>query len=222
MGKDKTSKKRGWFRFVVYLILIVIAFLLGGFLTFANNVSKLRTPSSVPVADGIVIWTGKGGDRLSAAGKLLRDERGERLLVSGVNKALTEDAVYELLMIDPEQGECCVDIDYKALDTIGNARETHNWLTSMGYEHIILVTSAYHMPRAEIEISALSGRVRITPYPVAQSSETAWWKDKVQRKRLSQEYGKLLLTNLRQSGNEKQREAPELPDMPEPPEKSED
>ncbi len=170
--------------------------------------------SPLPVADGIVVWTGKGGDRLAAAGQLLDKGHGERLLISGVNKALTDADVYELLTIQNAKGICCVDIDYKALDTIGNARETHNWLKALGYEHIILVTSSYHMPRAEIEIGALSGRVRITPYPVAYDPAGKWWTDKLRRQRLMQEYGKLLLTNLRRAGNDQQREAPELPDLP--------
>ena len=211
---NKARKKRAWGRFVIYLILIIAAFLISGFITFANKVSNMTAPANIGVADGIVVWTGKGGDRLSHAGRLLTEGLGERLLVSGVNEALTEDAVYELLMLQGGKGDCCVDIDYKALDTIGNAKETHHWMTSLGYEHIILVTSAYHMPRAEIEISALSGRVRITPYPVAYDPEGPWWEDGLRRKRLIQEYGKLLLTYLRQSGNKNQRAAPELPDMP--------
>jgi len=120
-------------------------------------------------------------------------------------------------MISDEKSACCVDLDYKALDTIGNARETDKWLTVLGYEHIILVTSAYHMPRAQIEIGALSGRVRITPYPVAYDPAGPWWKDGVQFRRLLQEYGKLLLTYLRQSGNKNQREAPQLSELPEKP-----
>ncbi len=214
MRVGKSKKKRGWGRFLVYLVLISLAFLGGGFFSFARLISNMQPPSPIPIADGIVVWTGKGGDRLAAAGQLLENGHGERLLVSGVNQALSEQEAYDLLVIPDIKTDCCVDLDYKALDTIGNARETHNWITTLGYEHIILVTSAYHMPRAQIEIAALSGRVRITPYPVAYDPAGPWWKDGVQFRRLLQEYGKLLLTYLRQSGNKKQREAPMLPAMP--------
>ena len=214
MTTRRSNKKRAWARFLIYLILIISAGLLSGFLTFANKVSSVTPVSPMAVADGIVVWTGKGGDRLSHAGQLLKNGHGERLLVSGVNEALSDTDVYELLMLTPDEASCCVDLDYKALDTIGNAQETHHWLTSLGYEHIILVTSAYHMPRAQIEIGALSGRVRITPYAVSYDPAGSWWKDGLRRKRLIREYGKLLLTYLRQSGNKKQRQAPELPDMP--------
>jgi len=213
MSQTTTSKKRSWLRFFLYLLLILAFIFVGGFIGFTRHVGQMSPATTMPEADGIVVWTGKGGDRLSAAGKLLADGRGERLLISGVNKALSSDDVYALLMISGEQGNCCVDIDYAALDTIGNARETHNWLKSLGYEHIILVTSAYHMPRAKVEIGALSGRVRISPYPVAYDPAGKWWKDKIARRRYMREYGKLLLSYLRQAGSDGQREAPELPDL---------
>jgi len=213
MTQTKASKKRGWIRFVVYLILIVFGFLLGGFIMFARYVDGLNPPDTIGPADGIVVWTGKGGDRLSAAGRLLEQDLSERLLVSGVNKALSDDEVFKLLTISPEKGSCCVDIDYKAEDTIGNARETYNWIASLGYEHVILVTSDYHMPRAVTEIQGLSGRVRITPYPVSNNRPKPWWKDGPQRRRLLNEYGKLLVSLIRNSG-QTNRDAPELPELP--------
>ncbi|NNE56977.1 MAG: YdcF family protein [Hellea sp.] len=213
-GVKNQSKTRAWVKFLLYLILIFLGFLIGGFFAFTRTVTTMAPPAQLPTADGVVVWTGKGGDRLSAAGQLLKDGHGERLLVSGVNEALTESELFKLLMISPEKGACCVDIDYRAQDTIGNARETHYWLKSMGYEHIILVTSDYHMPRARIEIGALSGRVWITPYPVSQDKHVSWWKNPDQRDRMVREYGKLLLTYLRQAGNKTQREAPELQNMP--------
>ncbi len=213
MSQSKRTTKRGWLRFFIYLLVVLSILFVGGFIGFARHVSNMTPEANMPAADGIVVWTGKGGDRLSAAGKLLKDGRGERLLISGVNKALSSEDVYDLLMISDQQGVCCVDIDYAALDTIGNARETHNWLQSLGYEHIILVTSAYHMPRAKVEIGAFSGRILITPYPVAYDPAGQWWKNKTARRRYMQEYGKLLLSYLRQAGSDGQREAPELPDF---------
>jgi len=213
VSSKSQSRKRGWLRFIVYFILIVLAFLFGGLLTFGHHVSELEPPDQIPRADGIVVWTGKGGNRLEAAGQLIDNGYGERLLISGVNPALSEEDVRALINISPDKMSCCVDIDYSAENTIGNARETHNWLKSLGYEHIILVTSAYHMPRAEIEISALSGRVLVTPYPVSDNPPGRWWADSDQRRRILREYGKLLVTFIRASGSETQREAPPLPDL---------
>lgn len=214
MSSANPPKKRSLKRFAIYLVLIVVALLTIGFFSFVHKVQNLTPPATIPNADGIVVWTGKGGDRLLTAGKLLNENHGERLLISGVNKALNKDNVLELISASPEKGACCVDLDYEAQDTIGNARETHHWVESLNYEHIILVTSDYHMPRASMEIRNLTGRVRITPYPVRKNLQTKWWKDDAQRGRLVQEYGKLLLTYLRNSGGQKERESAELPDMP--------
>ena len=204
------SRKRALFRFLIYLLLLIAALLFGGFIAFSNHVSKIRPPDPIPVADGIVVWTGKGGGRLETGAALLQDQLGERLLISGVNRSVSKDAVLNLLNIGNETGECCVDLDYAAENTIGNARETAAWAMAWGFEHIILVTSAYHMPRAEIEISAVAGRLRITPYPVAPDVKTNWWSDGPTFRRLIQEYGKLLLTYLREPGSENQRGAPPI------------
>jgi len=215
MTKTQTKKRRGFGRFLIYLLLIVLLIFFLGFLAFARHVSKLSPPASIDTADGIVVWTGKGGDRLTAGGDLLNRGIGERLLISGVNKALSQEDVLKLLKVSAEKGACCVDLDYKAQDTIGNARETQHWINSLGYEHIILVTSDYHMPRASSEIRSRVDRVRITPYPVRESETGSWLSDKTKRNRLAREYGKLILSFLRNSGLEARRTAPELTDIPE-------
>lgn len=214
MAEVKTRRKRGWGRFIIYLLLICLGLLLGGFIAFSKHVERLAPPTSIAPANGIVVWTGKGGDRLKAAGDLLRGGKGERLLISGVNEALSESEVYSLLSLSEVKGQCCVDLDYKAKDTIGNARETYHWIESLGYSHIILVTSDYHMPRAITEIRSLSGRIRITPYPVVEDAPEAWWKDGTRRRRMISEYGKLLLSYLRNAGASAVREAPELDNLP--------
>ncbi len=213
MNPSRSQKRKSLFRFLLFLFILSAVVFLSGFLLFVRHIKNLSAPVDVPRADGIVVWTGKGGNRLTAAGTLLEQDRGERLLVSGINTALSADDVIELLKINTETGRCCVDLDYEAKDTIGNARETRHWVKSLNYEHIILVTSDYHMPRASLEIRNLSGRIRITPYPVSDSYSETWWKDETQRNRLFQEYGKLLLTYLRNSGGNSEREAAELPDL---------
>lgn len=218
MGADtaqKPSERQGsWRRFVVYLILLVLAFILGGFFTFAKTVGGQTLPNPVPKADGIVVWTGHGGGRLEAGAKLLEAGRGERLLISGVNESNDLKEMLRVLQIDPAEFGDRVDLDYKAHDTIGNARETSNWAEALGYEHIILVTSAYHMPRAEVEITSRYNSIHITPYPVINPTDRRWWNNGLQFKRMTQEYGKLLLTYLRNLGRDARRDPPRLDDMP--------
>jgi uncharacterized SAM-binding protein YcdF (DUF218 family) len=47
---------------------------------------------------------------------------------------------------------CCVALGLAATDTVGNARETAEWVRSKNYRSIRLVTSDWHMRRAVFEL----------------------------------------------------------------------
>ncbi|RKQ68881.1 uncharacterized SAM-binding protein YcdF (DUF218 family) [Litorimonas taeanensis] len=212
MGHSKQAKKkRGWLKFFALLLGVILLILVAGFIAFADRVDSMRAPRDVAKADGIVVWTGPGGGRLEAAAELLKAGKGERLLISGVNTDLTSETVLNLLDIDADIKNCCVDLDYAAEDTIGNARETAIWAKALGYDHILLVTSAYHMPRAQSEIAVATGRIRITAYPVRASEDLNWYSDKARFKRLLNEYAKLILTMLRGTNTRVRESAPDVP-----------
>ena len=183
-------------RFLKFVIILIIIGLGLGFITFAVSVSRLQTPASPKKADGIVVWTGKGGDRVQTGLELLENDMGERLLISGTNPNLSRDIILESFNVDEKIATCCIDMD-KASNTAENAQQTANWARALDYDHIILVTSAYHMPRAEIEIGNAAGRLAISSYPVRAKDAKPWWRDASQFKRLLQEYGKLLLSFVR-------------------------
>jgi len=208
------AKRKGWLKFTAFMVGLTLFIFAAGFVTFAYKVDNLRPPLNITKADGIVVWTGKGGGRLETGADLLRRNKGERLLISGVNAKTSLDAIKDLVILPNARAECCIDLDYKAEDTIGNARETASWAKALSYEHIILVTSAYHMPRAEIEIGAAAGRIKITAYPVINPDGSKWYADKVRFKRLFQEYGKLLLSYLRSPATKATTGAPLLENLP--------
>lgn len=210
----KFSKRRGWARFLTFLFAGTLAILVGGFIAFAQFIDGLRSPDELPAADGIVVWTGKGGGRLEAGAALLEMKRGERLLISGVHEGNGTTEISEISGLSEALAECCLDLDYAAKDTTGNARETASWAKALSYDHIILVTSAYHMPRAQVEISATAGRMRITPYPVERADSRAWYRSASRTKRLFQEYLKLLLSYAK--GRNTIIEPPILGDVPQP------
>lgn len=210
--RTKRQKFIAWMKFFGLVLTVAFLILAFGFIVFAQKVDALGTPQTTPKADGIVVWTGKGGGRLDAAAKLLKDGKGERLLISGVNADNKTETVLNLLDLPEEMKACCIDLDYAAEDTIGNARETAAWAKALGYEHILLVTSAYHMPRAQSEIAVAAGRIRITPYPVArEDNDTRWYSDSARFKRLLGEYGKLLLTMARGSDIQERDGTPDTP-----------
>lgn len=192
----RLTKFAGLIRFL--LLLGLIGFLIG-FVVFARSVSKAAPPASLPKADGIVVLTG-GGGRLATGGELLAGGFAERLLVTGVSREVSEQDLQTLLSVGPDILDCCIDIDIQAEDTVGNARETAVWTRALGYEHIILVTSDYHMPRAKLELTTATGGIRITPYPVSSQKTGPLWKDKDRLSLLWREYAKLLVIYLRDTG----------------------
>ncbi len=210
----KEQKRRGWLKFMLFMAGLSILLFCLGFIVFAHRVETLSPPSALEKADGIVVWTGRGGGRLTTGGQLLTDNKGERLLISGVNEQNSLEDITQLTGLSQSHAQCCLDLDYLAKDTIGNARETASWAQALSYEHIILVTSAFHMPRAQLEISAVAGRMRITPYPVTNPGQARWYKNAARFKRLGQEYVKLLLAYLRDPASREDQGAPLLPPLP--------
>ena len=81
-----------------FLTIIVVAALiwLAGLFAFAQHVRDL-TPASDPArADGIVALTGPSAERVNAAIRLLEQGKGERVLISGVNRDVRRRELREL------------------------------------------------------------------------------------------------------------------------------
>ena len=77
-------------------------------------------------ADGIVVLTG-GTSRVIDALELLKSHHGKRLLITGVNPGTTTaDIAREAPNYDRVLA-CCVDLDYSAINTLGNAVQARLW-----------------------------------------------------------------------------------------------
>lgn len=200
--KRAPSKLRNFAGFIRFLILLGLILLLTGFAVFAVRVEKFAPADTVSKADGIVILTG-GTGRMQTGGDLFNAGKAERLLATGVAKAVSEADLIDLLGISEQSLNCCVDIDIVAEDTVGNARETAVWAAALGYEHIILVTSDYHMARAKLEITTATGGIRITPYPVDSYVGDSPLTDAGRIGLLWREYLKLLAVYVRDMGSRK-------------------
>ncbi len=166
-----------------------------GLLAFAGRIAGLTPAADPPAADGIVVLTGGSDLRLEAAARLLQAGKGERLLVSGVNRRATRADVWGVLGGTKGLFDCCVDLGFNAADTIGNASETADWARDLGYRRLILVTADYHMPRARLELRAAMPGEEIVPYPVATATLDArhWTADGVSTRRMIVEYCKYLV-----------------------------
>ena len=163
-----------------------------GFAAFA--VTMQRFESAAPVqGDAVVVLTG-GELRVREGFRLFSGGAGRRLLISGVNRATSKDDLRRLSGVQSILFDCCVDVGYLALDTAGNAAETHAWLRTWGFRRLVVVTSNYHMARSLMELGRALPQVDLVPHAVVsrhyQGDE--WWKHPSAIKRVLTEYVKFL------------------------------
>jgi len=146
-------------------------------------------------------------ERLSTGVRLLHDHKGDRLLISGVNRIVTDQELFTALQIDPRLAACCVDLGRTAEDTLGNASETAVWARSHHYRELILVTDDYHMPRSYAELSLAMPEAEIHAYPVRTrwTDPKLWRSDLGAASRLGSEYVKYLVIRSTSGSKLKQR-----------------
>ena len=176
------------------LVGIVALIWLVGLFAFADRVRNF-TPAPEPErADGIVALTGPSAERVNAAIRLLEQDKGERVLISGVNREVRRQELRELTPGSTRLFNCCVDLGFEAETTNGNAQEIAAWARAKGYEHLIVVTSDYHMPRSLLEIRSAAPDLELTPYAVSTPSldNSRWWRAAVTARRMTLEYVKYL------------------------------
>jgi uncharacterized SAM-binding protein YcdF (DUF218 family) len=131
--------------------------------------------------------------------ELLAAGHGKRLLITGVNPGTTTaDIAHQTAGYD-KFIKCCVDLDYSALNTLGNAVETRRWTIDRGFHSLVIVTSAYHMPRALAEISHQLPDVTLIPFPVVSDRLRLepWWSNGTTTRLVLSEYFKYLYAHLR-------------------------
>jgi uncharacterized SAM-binding protein YcdF (DUF218 family) len=118
------------------------------------------------------------------------------MLISGVFRRTGKKALLEISGLPEDKFDCCVDVGYNALDTVGNANETRAWAASRGYESLIVVTASYHMPRSLAELSLAMPGTELIPHPVVPNNfpPSRWWLHASVTRTLISEYFKFLPT----------------------------
>ncbi|HEX4179890.1 MAG TPA: YdcF family protein [Caulobacteraceae bacterium] len=187
-------------RSAAVLLLVILIWTVGLF-AFAGRIARSTPPPEPPVADGVVALTGASNARITAAMKLLEDGKAHRMLVSGVNPQASRADIRGVAKATRRLYDCCVDLGFEALDTVGNARETAEWARKHHYRSLIVVTSDFHIPRAMLELRAAAPDVAFTPYPVRSADFNArrWWRSQDGARRMVLEYSKYLAILARES-----------------------
>ena len=132
-------------------LFIVLGLALASFQKFVLTLPNDDTQLPAPI-DGLVVATG-GQLRIQKGVELLAGGKADRMLISGVGKGITKELLKENLAISNRQArffDCCVEIEFTATDTNGNAQATFEWMKKYALDDILLVSANYHLPRAEL------------------------------------------------------------------------
>jgi uncharacterized SAM-binding protein YcdF (DUF218 family) len=148
--------------------------------------------------DAIVVLTG-GSLRVEGGLHLLAEGKGKKLFISGVYRGVDVTELLHLSRQTPDSVACCVVLGHDADNTLGNARETAQWMESEGYHSLRLVTASYHMPRSMLEFTRAMPDVEIVPNPVFPEflQEAPWWRSRRSALLIASEYVKYLAAMVR-------------------------
>jgi uncharacterized SAM-binding protein YcdF (DUF218 family) len=132
------------------LSFLAIAYALG-FAIYAVTLGQ-PAPDDSAKTDAIVVITG-GKGRIEHAARLLSDGKGQRLLIAGADPSVRKADLVERLGGKRRLFECCVDLGSESVDTRSNAEEAKRWMERRKFTTLRLVTSDWHMRRAEYEFN---------------------------------------------------------------------
>jgi uncharacterized SAM-binding protein YcdF (DUF218 family) len=165
-------------------------FWLGGLLWF---VTPPAADTRATPTDAIVVLTG-GSLRLQSGIDLLREGKGRKLFVSGVNQQVDLEDLMRISGNMPDWALCCVVLGHRADNTFGNAQETAQWIRAQGFRSLRLVTAWYHMPRSLLEFDRALPEIDIIAHPVFPDHvrQEHWWAQRGTAALLVIEYVKYL------------------------------
>ena len=198
-GSSSSASSRIAAYFAVYAV-IAAASLLAGLQHFVLTLPQ-QPRGALQFTDGIVVMTG-GQQRLNDGLKLLNDGKAEKMLISGVGEGVNRAVLVQELALDDSQAEllfCCVELDFTAGNTRGNATATRSWASAQGMGSLRLVTASYHMPRVLVVFAREMPDFDLYQWPVTPNdlNLSGWWRDPAMLRLLTREYAKYLTETIR-------------------------
>ena len=189
-------------RIAINLIIAIFALWVCGLVYFYSSIPTEKTELTNK-ADAIIVLTG-GNDRIAEGVRLLAERKADKLLISGVNKQsefsdlISVQGVDDLLAVGATLTNK-ISLGRKAVNTVGNAKETKEWADENNVNSIILVTANYHMPRSLVEFRKLMPDSEIVAYPVFPKDfdKSKWQENKTTRDLIIREYHKYLYSTTR-------------------------
>ncbi|MDO8426109.1 MAG: YdcF family protein [Deltaproteobacteria bacterium] len=152
------------------VLLAVIVYL------FLDFTAGLKYKNAEPAgADAIVVLTG-GVGRVEEGLSLLRKGKAGLLVLSGVHEDADHDSIFLNSLNKAEKLNIL--LEKRSGSTYENAVEVKRFMEERGFKSMVLITSVYHMKRAEyIFRKIMPPEIRIEPYRVSTPNfdEERWW-----------------------------------------------
>lgn len=176
--------------------VLAVAWLVG----LCQFAASLPTAVTAPdqATDAIVVLTG-GSQRVENGLHLLAEGKAKKLFISGVYRGVDVTELLRVSRQSPDSVACCVVLGHAADNTVGNARETAQWMASEGFHSLRLVTASYHMPRSLLEFTRAMPDKEIVPNPVFPDTlrNQPWWRSRAGAVLIAGEYSKYLVALVR-------------------------
>lgn len=179
------------------LAVLIAAIWVVGLWRFAAAIPNDVTAPDVQT-DAIVVLTG-GSQRVEGGLRLLAEGKAKKLFISGVYRGVDVTELLRVSRQSPDSVACCVVLGHAADNTLGNARETAQWMQAEGFHSLRLVTASYHMPRSMLEFTRAMPDIEIVPNPVFPEfmQDTPWWQSRRSATLIASEYSKYLAALVR-------------------------
>ena len=182
-------------KFIIISIFGILTVWFIGFILFVRAIYAYPTDTDTHT-EAIIALTG-GRNRIAEAIKLFNNKKSEKLFISGVGKNTSLRLIEKQNKIHVNNNED-VSIGKEATNTIGNAKETKDWLDRHNIKSIRLVTSNYHLPRSSIEFRSINPDIEIIEHPVySEKIRKKWWKSWHTFSLIFAEYNKFLYVYVR-------------------------
>ena len=159
--------------------VLLFTFSVFSFISFVQDLRTYQFDKEKRV-DAIVVLSG-GLGRVEEGLKLLKADKGEYLIISGVDKNSDINSIFflhnPLDFVDNKR----IILEKSSSSTFENARDVKKIIDRRGFKSIILITSAYHIKRAGFTfLRVFTDDVEIFYHTVSTENfnEQAWWKDR--------------------------------------------
>lgn len=187
----------------IFLLLLIAGIRVYG--DYLYDYPANPTPSDLKPKDGVIVCLAGGKYRIEAAFSLYANGVGDRLFIVGAGKKATKDGLAKLQAVEvaqkiPWDRYDRIVVETESRNTIENAFAVKQFLEQRpDVKKIILVTSSYHMRRAEFMIkSQIPADVTIVPYAPENTEieRRNWWQTWLGISVTVEEYVKFLMVKV--------------------------